>query len=418
MRALVRSLALAAAVLPSSAIAQTVTLTESQALGRLDTSSPRVQAARAGIEVARADVLAAGRLPNPRVNWDRQSVAGITEHYFNVTQVLPITGRRRFAIDAASALVDARTSRADDEVRRLRTDLRLAFADLLAAQTRERELASARDRLRDMAALLARRENAGESAGFDRLRAEREVFDVETDLVVAATERARAQATLASFFSDVADPTQIVALPTVTDDEPVPPVAALLEQAEGARGELRALKQEAEAARLSARAAERSRIPEPEIIAGTKSSTAGGVGVGSTITIGGQDIGPVIGVHATLPLFDRGRPELASAAARSDEAEARAAAFRVVLRGQLATLRDAVLQRRSAADRYRKDAVGSAAEMERIAQVSYEAGERGILELLDAYRIGTSARVRQAALDLAVREAEIELAFVSGLESL
>jgi cobalt-zinc-cadmium efflux system outer membrane protein len=75
-----------------------------------------------------------------------------------------------------------------------------------------------------------------------------------------------------------------------------------------------------------------------------------------------------------------------------------------------------VIDRREAADRYRAAAVNSAGEIERIAQVSYDAGERGILELLDAYRTGASARVRQATLDAAAREAEIELEFVSGWE--
>ena len=60
--------------------------------------------------------------------------------------------------------------------------------------------------------------------------------------------------------------------------------------------------------------------------------------------------------------------------------------------------------------------MNSADQIERIAQVSYDAGERGILELLDAYRLGTSARARQAALDLAVRRAEIELSFATGWE--
>ena len=87
-----------------------------------------------------------------------------------------------------------------------------------------------------------------------------------------------------------------------------------------------------------------------------------------------------------------------------------------MLRGEVAALRAAVLQRRAAAERYRAEAVNSAAQIERIAQVSYDAGERGILELLDAYRIGASARVRQAALDLAVRQAEIELEFATGWE--
>ena len=60
--------------------------------------------------------------------------------------------------------------------------------------------------------------------------------------------------------------------------------------------------------------------------------------------------------------------------------------------------------------------MNGAIQIERIAQVSYDAGERGILELLDAYRIGASARIRLAALDLAVRQAEIELAFATGWE--
>ena len=58
----------------------------------------------------------------------------------------------------------------------------------------------------------------------------------------------------------------------------------------------------------------------------------------------------------------------------------------------------------------------TAGDVERIARVSYDAGERGILELLDAYRTSASARVRQAALDASAREAEIELEFVSGWE--
>jgi cobalt-zinc-cadmium efflux system outer membrane protein len=75
-----------------------------------------------------------------------------------------------------------------------------------------------------------------------------------------------------------------------------------------------------------------------------------------------------------------------------------------------------VIERRAVADRYRGVTASSAGQLERIAQVSYEAGERGILELLDAYRNGATARVRQAALDTAARHAEIELELVSGWE--
>ena len=405
MRAFLVSAALAAVMAPSSAGAQSLNLTESDALARLSTDSPRARAVRAAVDIARADVLTAGRWPNPRVTFDRESVAGVTENIVMVAQPLPITGRRGLDVQAASALVSARSSRADDEMRRLRADLRLAFADLVAAQTRERELTTARDRLRDLADVLAKREAAGDAAGFDRLRAEREVLDIDMDRVVAATDRARARAMLASFFTDVPDPSRLLAVGRSAPPAALPPLEALIEQAESSRGELLALRREIEAASLAERAADRRRIPEPEIVAGTKSST-----------LGGGDLGGVVTVHASIPLFDRARPERALALARGAQAEARATAFRLVLRGQIGALRAAVVERRDAAERYRAQAMSSADQIERIAQVSYDAGERGILELLDAYRAGSSARVRQATLDAAVRQAEIELEFASGWE--
>src|SRR5215217_2180043 len=172
MRALILRATLAVLVfLPSSAHAQLLSLTESEALARLSPESPRVHAIRAAADLARADVLAAGRWPNPRVTIDREAVAGTTEYIMSVGQLLPLNGHRRLQLRAASSLVDASVSRGDEEVRRARADLRLAFAQLAAAQIRERELGAARDRLRELGDILARREAAGDAAGFDRLRA-------------------------------------------------------------------------------------------------------------------------------------------------------------------------------------------------------------------------------------------------------
>ena len=104
------------------------------------------------------------------------------------------------------------------------------------------------------------------------------------------------------------------------------------------------------------------------------------------------------------------------AQARVAQSEARLDAFRLELRAQITAWRAVVLERREAADRYRALASETTEGLERIAQVSYDAGERGILELLDAYRSGSSARTRVVALDRAVRRAEVELEFVSGWE--
>src|SRR6266511_2926769 len=212
MHALISRAAFAALLLlPTNVRAQTISLTEQDALTRLSMESPRVRAIRSAVGLARADVLAAGRWPNPHVIVDREAVAGTTEYITSVGQLMPVNGQRGFQIRAASALADASASRADEEVRRVRADLRVAFAQLVAAQIRERELTAARDRLRELADILTKREAAGDAAGFDRLRAEREVVDVDTDRMVAATDRARAQARLASFFADAPDPTRLVA---------------------------------------------------------------------------------------------------------------------------------------------------------------------------------------------------------------
>jgi len=405
MRTCIVRAAIAMALVPAAAGAQSLPLSESQALAMLSPDSPRVRAIRAAVDVARAESLGAGRWPNPRLSVDRESVAGVSEVLTTALQPLPITGRRTLERASAAAAADATERRADDALRRARADLRLAYAGLVAAQVRERELIRSRDRLQELARILQRRETAGDAAGFDRLRAEREVLDVEADGVIAAADRARAQARLASFFASGTDPSSLVAEERKTAARDLPPVEALVARAEQTRGQVLALQKDIDSARLLLEAADRRRIPEPEIVAGTKSSTA----------LGG-DLGSVFAIQAVLPLFDRGRPERAIAQARSTQASAELEALRITLRADIAAARAAAVERRRAAARYREAALENSGEVERIAQVSYDAGERGILELLDAYRTSASARVRQAALDAAARESEIELEFVSGWE--
>jgi len=321
-----------------------------------------------------------------------------------VSQPLPVTGLRALEREAAAELAEAADGRADEKYRRARADVRQSYTLLAANQARERELARGRDQLQKLVDILAAREAAGDAAGFDRLRAERELFLVEADRLTAAADRLQAQGELAGFFEGPTDPATLVVADLPPGRAALPDAPALVERGENTRGELRALEHERESARLSVRAARRRRVPEPELLVGTKSSSASGGGVGS-----------VISVQAVIPLFDRGRPERALAEARSRQVEAEIHAFRVALGSTIVALRAASTERRGAADRYRA-ASKNAAELERIARISYEAGERGILDLLDVYRTGTDARLRLASLDAAARRAEIELEFVSGWE--
>ncbi len=394
-------------VLAAAAVhAQVTPISEAEALARLSPDSPRVRALGAQVDLARAGVALSRRLPNPQVSLSREAAGGLSEYYTLVTQVLPITGRRGLEIQASEAVLRGAEASADALLRLAQAELRQAFVELATAGRREAELRRVRNHLAELVDILAKREAAGDAAGFDRLRAERELLDADADLTTAAAARSRAQAALAAFFPDDVDPRMLAAdlPPRPAAPADLPELDALVARALDSRGELKALEAEAEAARFSARAAARRRVPEPQVVAGLKTLSAGPDRRGSVLT-----------VQASLPLFDPGRAEALEARGRERLAVAQADAFRARLRAAIAGVREVVVAQRDAVTRYARGAA-SADQVERIARASYDAGERGILELLDAYRSAATARLRQLDLALAERLAEIELEFLSGWE--
>jgi len=380
-------------------------MTEAEAVGRLSLESPRARAVRAQVELARADALVAGRLPNPSVTVSREAVAGVTEGYLLLTQSLPITGRRGLQVDSASQNVRASELRADDLLRRLRADVRRAFIELSLAEARERELASALKSLQSLGVSLARREAAGDAAGFDRLRAEREALDLAADLGDARARRGRAQGLLASFYFPPPDPATLHPAPFNPVQPPLPSGDDLVTRALSSRPDLLALERDIEAAKIAGHAASRSRVPEPEIVAGLKTSS---------VDDGRQ--GSVLSLQASIPLFDRAQPERAQAAAREQLALAERDALRAEIGAVIRGLRLSAEERRNLADQYRVDALPKSDELQRIAQVSYDAGERGILELLDAYRSAADARLRMVELYAAAANADIDLELATAVE--
>ena len=123
---------------------------------------------------------------------------------------------------APTSEVRAAQLRADDLVRRLRADARRAFVALSVEETRVRQLERALADLESLSEILAKREAAGDAAGFDRLRAEREALDVAASLAGARAERARWQGDLAAFFYPSPDPESLHAAPLSPARSPLP----------------------------------------------------------------------------------------------------------------------------------------------------------------------------------------------------
>ena len=395
-----RFLATAAAFCgPAAAAAAGQTLTEDQALDRLRAEHPRLEALRASVEELAASVRQPSLPANPTVTFTREDAGLGSDDFLLVSQELPLRGRRRLLGQAARQAVTAAEGRAADARLAFESRLRLAFADLLLAQSREQALESGAGELRRLVTVLDAREREGEGSRFDRLRAEREVADVEADREAASILRAAARAQVASFF---APGTPAAGLAAAGDlSEVARPAAAdvLVERALARRADYRALAASENRWATERRAAERLRIPVAAVTGGLKRA-------GFAMA---RESGYSIGATVSVPLFDRGQAQVA----RAEAARARTGAERRTLRTHIEravrVAHGAASRFRDLAERYRVESVEPAAELVAIAEAAYEEGEFGILELLDAHRVALDARLRHLELAAEARRAVIDL---------
>jgi cobalt-zinc-cadmium efflux system outer membrane protein len=171
---------------------------------------------------------------------------------------------------------------------------------------------------------------------------------------------------------------------------------ALMTRAVSTRAELRALERSAERMDLESEAARRARFPVPTVFGGFKRA-----GDESR-----REQGGVFGVSVSLPLFDAGGREAARWAAERSRVEAERASIEHQIRSEIARASEALALRQAAVS---EDAEKAGDELTRIAEVAYREGEVGILELLDAVRTASRARIRSIELQLDARLAQIAL---------
>ena len=381
-------------------------LTEAGAVARMRAEYPHVTALRLGVRELEADARERTLPANPAVAYTREEAGAVADEFLLVSQELPLWGRRGLLVEASGHEVAARSADAAGRLLAIEAELRRVFADLLLAQDRVRSLEAGVGRLDALIAVLRTREEEGEGSRFDRLRAEREVAEVDADLALAGIDRRQAQARLAAFFAEGTDPDGLTAAGRL-DDHPAPPVPLFAAgEAPERRPDYRALGLEAARWGAEERAARRLRLPSAQLTGGMKRS-----GV-----LGSMDTGFVVGASLSVPFFNRGQAQAARAAAAGArvEAERRSLAARIAAEVHAASA--AAAGARELADRYREDSVQRAAELVAIATAGYEEGEFGILELLDAHRVSLSAELRSLELSAAARRAAIELDRASGRE--
>ena len=397
-----RSVVLALVFAPSAALAaEAHEITLEEALHRAEEASPAGQEIARAVERARAEIGASGLWPNPEIALVREDSAGVVERFANLSQTFPLTGRLSLERDAARRGAAAAEARARQERATLRARVRLSFTDLLAAQDRAAGIERGRARLADLVETLRAREQVGESSGFDRMRAERELADLEADQAEAEGRLAGAAAALAGLLALSSE--GLRASGSLTTGPPLPAREAL-ERLAAARGDIAALDAEAEQADLRARAARRRVVPDASVTVGTKDTDVGT----------DEDRGPVLGIGFSLPVFDRGQGARGVATAEAALLRARRAGLARLAAAGIEAAHAEALARRSAEERY--GAHGDPEDLVRIARAAYEAGSMRILELLDAYRTELAVRLRSLDLHAEARRAEASLGAALGTD--
>jgi cobalt-zinc-cadmium efflux system outer membrane protein len=388
-----------------SASAQT--LTEEQALTRMRMEHPLIRVLQLTVHELAADGRERSLLANPTVSYTREDAGLGVDDFLLVTQELPVRRRRRLLREAAEQAVNAAEARTDADLLAFETRLRLAFTDLLLAQERTQTLETTLSDLNRLVDVLRAREEQGEGSRFDRLRAERELVDIDTDLGTVDIDRLTAQARLASFFAPGTEPAGLTAAGRLAEGTTVPDIDALLMQALVRRPDYRALALSETQWATEKRAAERLRLPGVAVTAGLKRTGAPTV----------RESGYVVTATVAVPLFNRGQAQVARAEAARGRTDAERQALRARIDSEVRIAHAAASRYRQLVDRYRAGSVERAAELAAIATAAYEEGEYGILELLDAHRATLRAGLRLLELSAAARRAEIELDRAIGQET-
>jgi cobalt-zinc-cadmium efflux system outer membrane protein len=188
--------------------------------------------------------------------------------------------------------------------------------------------------------------------------------------------------------------------------DPPEPIEGLIAETLAARGDYQATERAAARFDAERQAARALRIPTPSVTWGMKRSTAG-----ATTHYGSQ-----LTFEVAVPLFNRGQAAAALASAQALRADAERAFLRGLVEAEVRAAHAAVILERDRAVEYEQALVNTAEPLSAIARVAYEEGELGILELLDANRQLTAARLHVLDLAAAGRLAAIELDRVTGVE--
>ncbi|HEY7029192.1 MAG TPA: TolC family protein [Gemmatimonadales bacterium] len=347
-------------------------LTLAQALSQARSARGQVMTATARVAAARAGFRQAGTIPNPTGNYEYTEDTPRQHLTFDQSFDWLLTrGPSRDAANASitGAIADSAQLEAD-----LAAEVRRAFYSLVAARQLHALVvaqAATADTLADIA------EHRFKSGDISRFEADAALLEAQR--VRLNLSRAREVETVAGAeFSRTLGLSEVTRVPVAAGrlDEGLDGPSMILAPIEAEIPGIQRATAESTAATLRLRATKRAWIPLPSVIAGAEWSDPGSPGE----TLG------LIGVSLPLPLWNQGGGNSAAALSEADIAAAGAREARLAAKASLASAETRLAEAAGRARLSRDSLFPAAGRLRQQATLAYQAGETGILPVIEALR--------------------------------
>ena len=357
-------------------------LSLSDALRQSRAQRGQVATARARMAAARAGIRQAGTIPNPVGSYEytedtpRQHATLDQSFDWLLTR-----GPAREAGQASLAGAEADSAQLEAD---LAAEVRRAFYGALAGQA-VRRLVEAEAAIADTLAQIA--EHRFASGDISRLEADAAVLESQRVRLNLSRARATEAATGAELGRSLGW-SDSVAIPPLAGDlgDGLGEAAAEL-PAEAQIPGIRAAVAESTAALLRLRATSRAWVPLPSVLVGVEWSDP---------SQPGETLG-LVGLSMPLPIWNQGGGDRAAATATAEVAAAEARERRLTTRAALATAGTRLREAEFRAGVARDSLLPAAQRLRERATQAYQAGETGILPVLEALR--TEREVSATAVD-------------------
>jgi len=375
-----------------------------------ESTNPDLAAARSEVGVAAGQAWQASLYPNPTVDVSSEDLAwrdGTSEAKttVGVTQPIILGDRRQAAVKAAGAEQSARLAEVEAKRRVLFGDIAVLYARLIAVRDQERLYAELHDLVAKTLSSAETRFEAKAAPETDVIRPRVEMYRVEASLARLKQERLTTAKELGLLVGDVTiDAERLDGSISLTPEAlDVPQLESVVRQSHPS---LAAADRKIESAAAKADQIRAEKTPDLDVRVGA--------GYNGELDSGVVDVG----LGMTVPLWDRRDGDILSARFELMQAHQERAGIENELLRSLAGAVGEYEAAKAQLDTFREKIVPDAQRSFEQTSEGYQAGRASFLDLLDAQRTFTEARVTLAELASATAAARAKVIQVVGPDGL